>query len=231
MLIPALWKMKACACWLPGPFEAWSVFTACSAQWVSVCLTAHVYIWLQWKKHTSPPKKVREGREWYIAYSVPSLSVTTISQIRRQFETKVWCTSVEVLTVSYWNLDPLSNSQSLSQSLDNKVSSSFPFAVSLLILRLLCAFDRTLKSNCWFRLLSPPPSHTHIHFRYPAGSCTIHVGTEDIRYIKTEYSFEPSLWSWPWKQQSNIYTKHSSLWWYTIQLNLVAKKSAVQQMW
>ena len=25
-------------------------------------------------------------------------------------------------------------------------------------------------------------------------------GTQDIRYIKIQYSFEPLLWSWPWKQ-------------------------------
>ena len=36
-------------------------------------------------------------------------------------------------------------------------------------------------------------------------------------------SFEAFLWSWLWKQQSDFYTKHSSLQWCTIQLNLVAK--------
>ena len=56
-------------------------------------------------------------------------------------------------------------------------------------------------------------------------------GTEDIRHIIIEQSFEPLMWSWPSKQQPNFYTKHSSLWWCTIWLNLVAKRSAVQQIW
>ena len=41
---------------------------------------------------------------------------------------------------------------------------------------------------------------------------------------KDSINFEPALWSWPRKQQSNFYTKHSSLWWCTIQLNVVAEK-------
>ena len=53
-------------------------------------------------------------------------------------------------------------------------------------------------------------------------------GTEDIRNIKIQENFEPSLWSWPGKQQSDFYTKHSRLWWSTIQLNLVAERSAVR---
>ena len=56
-------------------------------------------------------------------------------------------------------------------------------------------------------------------------------GTEDITwYIKIQWSFVPSLWPWPWKQQSNFYSSHSSLRWCPIQLNLVKKGSSVQQI-
>ena len=37
--------------------------------------------------------------------------------------------------------------------------------------------------------------------------------------MNIHWNFEPSLWSWPWKQHSKPYTKHSSLWWYIIQLS------------
>ena len=39
-------------------------------------------------------------------------------------------------------------------------------------------------------------------------SCQEISGTEDIRYIKIQQSFKPSLWSWPWPQHSNpIFSK------------------------
>ena len=37
-------------------------------------------------------------------------------------------------------------------------------------------------------------------------------------------SLNPSLWPWPWTQQSNLFTKHSSLWCCTSKLNLVGQK-------
>ena len=45
--------------------------------------------------------------------------------------------------------------------------------------------------------------------------------------------FEPSLWSWPWKQLSNFYILHKALqlMMMYIQSNLVAKRSAVRQIW
>ena len=59
----------------------------------------------------------------------------------------------------------------------------------------------------------------HTNFRCQQISCT-----KDIRYTKTQQRFELSLWSWPWKRQSNFYTKRHSLWWSTMQVILVAKK-------
>ena len=52
----------------------------------------------------------------------------------------------------------------------------------------------------------------------------------DIIQMNIHWNSEPFLWPWPWKQQSNFYTKHSSLSRCTIKLNLVAKRSAVQQI-
>ena len=50
------------------------------------------------------------------------------------------------------------------------------------------------------------------------------------RRYKTQKIKWTSLWPWSWKQQSN-FTRHSSSWWYAIQLNLVAKRSVVWQIW
>ena len=54
--------------------------------------------------------------------------------------------------------------------------------------------------------------------------------SEDISRTNIDWHFEPSLWPWPWTQQSNFLTRYSSLWWYTISLSLVAKRSAVQKI-
>ena len=45
------------------------------------------------------------------------------------------------------------------------------------------------------------------------------------RYVWTNvhWKFEHSLWPWPWTQQSNLFTRHPSLWWHTIKLCLVAR--------
>ena len=39
-------------------------------------------------------------------------------------------------------------------------------------------------------------------------------------------NIEPPLWPWPWTQHSNLFIRHSSLWWCIIKLNMNAKGSA-----
>ena len=56
------------------------------------------------------------------------------------------------------------------------------------------------------------------------------TGSDDICQTNIHRHFEPPLWPWPWTQQSNFLTRYSSLWWQTIKLSLVAKRSAVQKI-
>jgi len=41
----------------------------------------------------------------------------------------------------------------------------------------------------------------------------------DIVRENIHWSSEPSLWPWPWIQQSNLFTRHSSLWTCTVKLS------------
>ena len=58
------------------------------------------------------------------------------------------------------------------------------------------------------------------------------IGSEDIIRTNIPWRLEPSLWLWPWRQQSKIVTQHSGSWWYTNIQHLVAKgsKKKVQEI-
>ena len=44
----------------------------------------------------------------------------------------------------------------------------------------------------------------HIKFDYKQLN-----NSDDIMWINIQWSLEPSLWPWPWTQQSNLFTRHS----------------------
>ena len=77
-------------------------------------------------------------------------------------------------------------------------------------LPLLVACQRHCKSKCYCQYMSTLlhlvwlllTVHHHTSFSYQKTS-----RTEDIRYIQIQRRFEPSLWPWPWKQQSNFFHK------------------------
>ena len=46
--------------------------------------------------------------------------------------------------------------------------------------------------------------------------------------VNIHWSSEPPLWPWPWIQQSNLFTRQSSLWTWTVKLSWPPKKSVVQ---
>ena len=47
-------------------------------------------------------------------------------------------------------------------------------------------------------------------------------------YMVMWWLYEPLLWSWPWREQSNHFVRHTGSWWGITILNLVTKGSEVQ---
>ena len=47
-------------------------------------------------------------------------------------------------------------------------------------------------------------------------------------YMVMWWLYEPPLWSWPWREQSNHFVRHTGSWWGITILNLVTKGSEVQ---
>ena len=72
----------------------------------------------------------------------------------------------------------------------------------------------------WFMML-----HQYTKFGYKRLK-----SLKDSAYTNIHLHFEPLLWPWPWTQQFSFLTQHSSLWWYTIKLSLVAKGLAFHKI-
>ena len=61
--------------------------------------------------------------------------------------------------------------------------------------------------------------HSHLLW-WKRCQCYIKCRTNNylLKFWTMNRSFEPSLWPWPWTQQSNLFTRHSCLWWHTIKV-------------
>ena len=46
----------------------------------------------------------------------------------------------------------------------------------------------------------------------------------NIQMTTIKWSFEPSMWPWLWPKQSNVYTRHSSLWSCSSQVHIGCKR-------
>ena len=103
--------------------------------------------------------------------------------------------------------------------------------------------QNTLNSNIFCSLHTTPADYIKYNVNL---FCSLFISTHFVNSTSTHISllardqwyrkyrmdiqqgFEPLLWSWPWTQWFNRFTRHADLQWCTTKPSLVAKDSAVQ---
>ena len=95
-------------------------------------------------------------------------------------------------------------------------------------------YFRHLQTRFATRLIMRDQSETRFIMRDQSETWFIMRDQSETRFIMRSIisgsSYKSSLWPWPWRQQCNFFTWHSSSWWSTTLPSLVTRGSEVQKI-